>query len=421
MMRFISILNVLFGMKQLISMYMLVVSVDVLSVVSGMLCLFIEYSIFGVLFCCVRLNSIWLLQYMLLLQIDSVVVSMMMFSMFVIRLLLSVWKISMNGLLLLMIFFYGYSDSSMVSVLMQKIRMWQMIWLVVCGMLCFGLLVLVVVMLISLSLLNENMIVVIDIMRFDMLFGKKLLCCYRFWMVVFGLVWLFVSSQLLKLIILMIVVILMIENQNFVLLYDFMLVRLIRLIVMKNMSVDIQVGMFGYQYCMQILMVDSLVMLMRMYSIQQFQLDRKFVKWLKYLFVKQLNDFVMGLLIIILLSWCMMKNVMMLVIVQLSSMDGLVILIVCVMLRNSFVLSVLLSVINWMCWFFSLCFRLLFLFLEIMFFLFCLFLFGVVWCVLVCWVLFCCVGGCLWSYWVGDCNFCVLVVDLCWCVGQFCC
>lgn len=42
-------------------MYNVVISVDIRMVFIGILCLLIDVSVFGVLFCCVRLNSIWLL------------------------------------------------------------------------------------------------------------------------------------------------------------------------------------------------------------------------------------------------------------------------------------------------------------------------------------------------------------------------
>lgn len=46
----------------------------------GIFCLLVLLKILGVLFCCVKLNSMWLLVYILLLYIESVVVKIIKLS-----------------------------------------------------------------------------------------------------------------------------------------------------------------------------------------------------------------------------------------------------------------------------------------------------------------------------------------------------
>lgn len=46
---------------------------------------------------------------------ESVVVSIMMFSVFVIKVSFNLWKISINGLVLVVMWVYGISESRMVN------------------------------------------------------------------------------------------------------------------------------------------------------------------------------------------------------------------------------------------------------------------------------------------------------------------
>lgn len=120
--RVISSFSVLCGSRQFSIIISEVIILESSREFIGMLCLLMWVRNFGVLFCIDRLNSIWLLEYMLLLYIDSEVIRMMKFSVEVIRLLFRLWKIIINGLLLDLIFIYGQSVSSIISELIQNSR-----------------------------------------------------------------------------------------------------------------------------------------------------------------------------------------------------------------------------------------------------------------------------------------------------------
>lgn len=145
----------------------------------GIVCFDSLVNVFGVMFFCVRLNSIWLVEKMLLLVEDVVEVSMIKLIMFVVVGRFISINSLINGFLFGIMEFYGVIDIMIISVKMQNMMIWIGIELIVCGSDFFGFLVFVVVVLISLMFMKVNIVIWKLVKNLLIFFGNQLLLFYR--------------------------------------------------------------------------------------------------------------------------------------------------------------------------------------------------------------------------------------------------
>lgn len=145
----------------------------------GIVCLESLVNVFGVIFFCVRLNSIWLVEKMLLLVEDVVEVSIIKLIMFAAAGSFINMNSLINGFFFGIIEFYGVMDIIIISVKMQNIMIWIGMELIVCGSDFFGFLVFVVVVFISLIFMKVKIVIWNLVKKLFKFFGNQLLLFYK--------------------------------------------------------------------------------------------------------------------------------------------------------------------------------------------------------------------------------------------------
>lgn len=145
----------------------------------GIVCLESLVNVFGVIFFCVRLNSIWLVEKMLLLVEDVVEVSIIKLIMFAAVGSFINMNSLINGFFFGIIEFYGVMDIIIISVKMQNIMIWIGMELIVCGSDFFGFLVFAVVVFISLIFMKVKIVIWNLVKKLFKFFGNQLLLFYK--------------------------------------------------------------------------------------------------------------------------------------------------------------------------------------------------------------------------------------------------
>lgn len=215
----------------------------------GIICLDSLEKILEIFLLIESLNNICEVEQILELVLERVVVKMMKLMILVVLVILILVKVFMNGELIEFNWFYGQIEMIMKMVLMQKIRICQIMDLMDLIIVYFGEEDLLVVIFNNLIFWQDLVIMDRENMKFIYLLVKKLLWFYKLEILI-GCQWFLNFSIIIinfKMIMMMIVIILIMVNQNFRCLQVLVLVRLVVVKMVIIMIFDIQFGRLGYQ------------------------------------------------------------------------------------------------------------------------------------------------------------------------------